>query len=188
MLYQHLNLGIPSILNNLTPLRNDTIHCKLSILDLNSNFIKLIEGKGLAIGLIELFKLTPNRHTAWPIHVDGYEITDFPKMNFVYGNKQSPMIWYNVKDVQEQINPKYTCIDTRYLEFDKSQVEEAARTLIKNPTIVQAGVPHTVSLEGDSPRWVVSISFVKDFDLLSFDQLVDLFSEYKESTDLHSNH
>ena len=98
------------------------------------------------------------------------------------------MIWYNVKDVQEQINPKYTCIDTRYLEFDKSQVEEAARTLIKNPTIVQAGVPHTVSLEGDSPRWVVSISFVKDFDLLSFDQLVDLFSEYKDSTDLHNNH
>ena len=188
MLYQHLNLGIPSVLNNLIPLSNTIVHSKLSILDLNSNFIQLIESKGLAIGLIELFKLTPNRQTVWPIHVDGYEITDFPKMNFVYGNKQSPMIWYSVKDAQEQITPKYTCVDTQYLEFDKSQVEEAARTLIKNPTIVQAGVPHTVSLEGDFPRWAVSISFVKDFNLLKFDQLVDLFAEYKDPTDVYSNH
>ena len=180
MYYKHLNLRIDSVLINESVLHSvpHGSHYKLSILDLNPKFIRLIERKGLIISLIEVFKLDPLRKQ-WPVHVDGWEISDFPKMNFIHGNKESPMVWYKVKEGVHK-EPSPTVIGTPYLNFLEDEIEEVDRGLIKYPSIIQAGVPHTVLHTGFIPRWAVSITFMKDFKFLRFDDTVEIFKEFIE--------
>ena len=176
MYYKHLNFKVNFLLKNEEVLQGASHHCKLSILELNPEFIKLVESKNLSIGSIEIFKLEPSIKK-WPIHVDGPVLSDFPKMNFVFGNKESPMIWYRVKDNIDKV-PVTTSTNTPYLDYIDDEVEEIDRCLIKNASIIQAGIPHTVLHVGNETRWVVTIVFLRVFKTLTFDELVDTFKEF----------
>lgn len=180
MYYQHLNLGISSILKDDLKLYEDNPepdHYRLSILDLNPDFVKLIEKLGLVIMLVEVFRLKSSVKK-WDIHIDGFKINDVPKLNFVHGNQISPMIWYKLKDGIDK-PPIETIIGTPYITFSLDEVDEVDRTFIQYPTIVQAGTPHTVELEGDQTRWAVSISFFKNWQPISFVELVNIFKNYQ---------
>ena len=162
------------ILYNIDP--NKT-HFKISILDLNRDFIRFFEEKDLMISLIEVFKLDPV-HKFWPIHADGPMIQEYAKMNFVIGNKESPMVWYKAKnEISKQI--KLTATGSRYTEWELDEVEEVDRTFIQNGTLVQAGQPHTVYLKGYSTRWSVSISLTRYLKTCTFDTLAEIFKEYE---------
>lgn len=152
-------------------------HFKISILDLNKDFIRLIESMGLMIIFIEVFKLD-SVHRQWPIHVDGNSIRDYPKLNFVFGNKNSPMVWYKIKDnTNKEVKP--TAIGSTYIHWSIEEVEEVDRTFIQNGTLVQVGQPHTAYLNGYSPRWTLGIHFIKNFKVLTFNELAEIFQEYE---------
>jgi hypothetical protein len=162
------------ILYNVDP---NKIHFKISILDLNPDFIRIIEKKDLMISLIEVFKLD-SVHKHWPIHIDGTSIKDNAKLNFVFGNFESPMVWYKVKN-QNTKQIKLTPIGSKYLNWELDEVEEVDRTFIQNGTIVQVGHPHTSYLKGYAPRWILGLHFIKNFKPFTFDELAEIFKEYE---------
>ncbi len=177
--YKHFDFKMGAIIDEtlLYKFNPDLSHFKISILDLNHNFIKMIESKGLMISFIEVFKLDP-LHRQWPIHVDGTTIRDYPKLNFVYGNKESPMVWYKVKNTElKTIKP--TAIGSTYINWSLDEVEEVDRTYIGNGTLVQVGHPHTAYLNGYAPRWLLGIHFMQNFKFLTFNELAELFKEYE---------
>jgi len=178
--YKHFDFQIQNIIDEtiLYKINPNKSHFNISILDINNNFIQLIESKGLMICWIEVFKLDP-LHSSWPIHIDGNYLRDYPKLNFVFGNKNSPMIWYkSIVEKPKIVQP--TVIDSSYIRFEPDEVLEVDRTLIRSTgTLVQVGVPHTVYLIGYSPRWILSIHFIKNFKFLTFDQLAEVFKEYE---------
>ena len=177
--YKHLDLGIDSILKDESILyTNPPEQCqyRLSILDLNPDFVRLIEQKNLLIMIAEVFRLDA-AHRRWGVHIDGFKTKDFPKLNFIHGNKQSPMIWYKTKEEQDKTSSE-TVTGTPYRHLEDDEVIEVDRALIEYPTLIQAGVPHTVQLIGNETRWVVSIALFKDFKLPSIQDLSEVFKEY----------
>jgi hypothetical protein len=184
-LYQHLDLNIgPSILadNSIlyvgkNPALASSWHWSLNIQDLNPKFIKLLESKNLQVVTAEVFK-TNYFNQSWPIHIDGSDGREnIPKINWIYGNQECPMIWYKQKDQTQCIEAKITDTGTTYYTFDADSVEEIDRTFVRTPTIVQGAVPHTVINESGKTRWCVAIVLMKD-DMLTFDQLVAEFKDY----------
>lgn len=177
--YKHFDFKIQNIIDEsiLYKINPDRTHFNISILDINKNFIQLIESKGLMIIFIEVFKLDP-LHRQWPIHVDGAHIGDRVKLNFVFGNKDSPMVWYKIKK-QTVKETKFTAVGSKYLYWNIEELEEVDRTFIQNGTLVQVGQPHTAYLNGYSPRWVLGIHFIKNFKFLTFNELAEIFKEYE---------
>jgi len=184
--YQHLDLNIgPSILADDSilyagkdPALEISWHWNLESKDLNPKFLTLLESKNLRFASAQVFK-TNFFHPDWPIHVDADNgHGDFPKINWVYGNQECPMIWYKEKDPTQPKVEEIMAAGTGYYRIDPNGVEELDRTFVKTPTIIQAGVPHTVINDSGKARWCVSIVLMKDDHLLTFDELVKEFKDY----------
>ena len=178
--YKHFDFKIGEIIDEsiLFKFNPNMSHWTLPIFDINPSFIKIIESKGLRLYWIEVFKLDPV-HRSWPVHIDGNSFRDYPKLNFVFGNKKSPMIWYK-STVDKQREVKATAINSPYIKFEDNEVVEVDRTFISTTgTLVQVGVPHSAFLEGYSPRWILSLHFNSNFKFLTFDELAELFKEYE---------
>jgi hypothetical protein len=184
--YQHLDLKIGSSI-----LVNDNIlytakdpnlqkswHWTVDSQDLHPNFLRIINDKRLTVIHAEVFK-TNFLNNSWPIHIDAdNSLGDVPKINWVYGNQECPMIWYKLKNPNNRSEQKVTATGTGYYDFDPDTVEEIDRTFIQTPTIIQSGVPHTVINSSNKNRWCVSIVLKKDNELLTFANLVNEFSDY----------
>ena len=184
--YQHLNLDIgPSILSDdkiLYQGRNPALasswHWTLKLTDLNTKFLDIVKEKNLTVIHAEVFK-TNFLNQSWAIHIDADSgLGDVPKINWVYGSQECPMIWYKEKDISQRTAQKTTATGTGYYTFDLDSVEEIDRTFIKTPTIIQSGIPHTVVNDSGKTRWCVSIVLKKGDDLLTFEQLVNEFKDY----------
>ena len=185
--YQHLDLAIgPSILRDDSilytardPRLDSSWHWTIGLQDLNEKFLKILADKNLEVIHAEIFK-TNYFNRSWPIHIDADNgHGDVPKLNWVYGNRECPMIWYKLKDAHNRAREKTTATGTGYFDFDPDAVEEIARTFVGTPSIIQSGVPHTVENETNQNRWCVSIVVKKQDQLLTFEQLVEEFKEYQ---------
>jgi len=187
--YQNLNFDIgPSILHDpkilfLHDKKNldnlSAYHWVLSEQDLHPEFLNIIAKIGLSVYLIEAFKTNPSNNT-WPIHIDIVEETvleDLPKLNWIFGNTHSPMIWYKEKNPQSKTHKK-TPTGTDYLEFGIDELEEVDRTVISTTAIVQAAVPHTVINTSGKSRYCISVIFKKENKHLTFDELSKEFIAY----------
>ena len=184
--YQHLDLNIgSSILADISILHKGikdpnlelSWHWDLELSDLDPKFLALLKSKDLHVISAQVFK-TNFLHLTWPIHVDHKDVGDYPRMNWVYGNQECPMIWYKEKDPTHVNVEKITATGDTYHIIDPNSVEEIDRTFVKTPTIVQAGAPHTVINSSNKNRWCVSIVLMKDDHLLTFDELVNEFKDY----------
>lgn len=187
--YQNLNFDtVTSILNNPKILFlhdqekfNDPseFHWSLRVEDLHPNFLKIISQTNLEIDLVEVFKTNPN-NKSWNVHIDVVEskiLYDLPKLNWVYFNNESVMVWYQNK-IYKHKELKKTATGTEYLDFPLDEVEEIDRTVIDKIAIVQAGVPHTVINKSNKSRYCVSLIFKKDKKFISFNELVEEFKQY----------
>lgn len=154
--YSFLNLNIPIFKEGLpiAALSKNSI----AILDhdkyLNHNLLELFNKLNLKIVLVETF--FKNRYHRSSIHTD---VTggDFTKLNWVFGCNSSEMCWYKpITDVNTDTDK--TMIDTTYISYTRDQTIEIERTVIKNPTLVQVGIPHDIS-EVTEDRWCISIVF-----------------------------
>jgi hypothetical protein len=106
-------------------------------------------------------------------------IRDYPKLNFVFGNKESPMVWYKEKNEISKQQVKLNPIGRKFIEWELDEMEEVDRTFVQNGTLVQAGQQHAIYLKGYSTRWAVSITFTRDLKILKFDELAEIFKEYE---------
>jgi hypothetical protein len=179
--YKNLNLNIGSsiLVNPKILFDMKVFHLKLKKEDLHPKFLKICELKNLDVFSAEIFRNNSSYDNC--IHVDaipGLQLDDLPKINFVFGNKECPMVWYKELVPKKRNDIKPTAVGSGYYEFPIDSVQEIDRTYIRSCCIVQAGVPHTVINNSLRDRYCISIVVTKENNYFSFDQLVDEFKEY----------
>jgi len=151
--------------------------------EISPEYLNWIESLGLVLDHAEVFFSIP--HTYYTIHQDQHTRTDFPKINFIYGGLNSFMNWYKVKPGSPGTMSQ-TKIDTPYVGYTPEEVDLLYSTELKSPSLVQAGVPHNVTILG-SPRWCVSTVYTyQDKKLVSWDDMIKILDPYllKEKQDL----
>jgi hypothetical protein len=178
----HLNLGDRGILKD--PYDIEKTHITEDLANIwrlhpqfvNQDIVNKIEESGLFIIALYVLK-TSTTNTRWDIHADvgNWEVQDdSARLNWVYGNNQSPMIFFRPKDPSKQNIKEMALYSTyvedpflkklyeegrtcsRFLYYEPEDVVEVHRELVGFPSIVQVGVPHNVELQGDETRYCVA--------------------------------
>lgn len=124
----------------------------------STEYLEWIRGLGLQLVHAEIFYSVAN--TPYVIHQDHFKRTDFPKINFVFGGKNSKMNWYRVKPEKLGNIPEPN-IHNPYMTFTQDQVDLVYSQELEGSCLVQAGVPHNVTLDTES-RWCISTVYLLD--------------------------
>jgi len=174
--FYFLNLDIPLFKEGITV--DDLPKSSISKLDqrkyLSDEIFKFFDSLNLNLFLVEVFYKSPG--DTGGIHVD-VRIGDFTKLNWVYGGGDSKMNWYDPLVETYNIVQKTTA-NTSYISYSRHQVKKIEDTVIKNPTLVQVGVPHDVSNVTED-RFCISFVFLdKQNKRLAMKESVELFQQY----------
>lgn len=123
--------------------------------DIDGRIMEFLHPLGLDVIHVEIFYTCPGRFTS--IHVDGPEIDDHCKINWVYGAPGSRMIWY--EDAPGSPGPRKmtTRIGSSYLAYDTNHCVPVHHAEVGRPSLVNAGIPHNVHNTTDDQRWCVSL-------------------------------
>jgi hypothetical protein len=116
-------------------------HTRLPVSKINPEMKKILNDIGIYINHVELFYRQPNNIGG--IHVDETG-GDFTKINWVYGGKDSKMVWCTIlPDIEKNIISE-TIANTFYVTYTRDEVDIAYYTEMQGPYLVQVGVPHYV--------------------------------------------
>ena len=149
-------------------------HARLPISDINPDLIELFKSLDLKILLVEVFYTKPHRVTS--IHIDARG-GDYTKLNYIYGGKNSKMVWYKPKnDIKKSVST--TSIGTPYLEYKMSEVTKIEDKVVNFPSIIQAGIPHNIINQAEH-RYCLSIVLIRNNDnRITMEESIELFSNY----------
>ena len=149
----------------------------------DKNLSKFLSGVGIYVTHGEIFYTPP--HGKLPIHVDLHEFSNNCKLNFIFGAEGSKMIWW---DKKTDINLRfvYTPIGTKYIMLDEDECIPIHSAEIKQPSLVNVGILHSINNTTDEGRWCMSYTLrhikyrnqttnLKD---LQWDEACILFGEY----------
>ena len=105
---------------------------------------------------VEVFYTFPNGKLT--IHVDDLEPGDFTKINWVFGGKDSKMIWYDVisKSKETTLSPSYR--NTLSIHYKPDEVVAVYSENLQGPNLVQVGCPHSITNSSEE-RFCVSVVF-----------------------------
>lgn len=141
--------------------------------DLQNWFSNLI----LEIYLVEVFYTPPN--TTGKIHIDSVG-GDFTKLNWQFGGKDSMMNWYS-ETTHNARKKTITPTGSNSISLDQNAVTKIHSQAIKNPSLVQVGVPHNIE-NYEEHRWVVSVVYKYPFANYivrpTWDKSLSIFSKY----------
>lgn len=179
----HLDFGADGILKDPNDIEKTHIHKNpefMYIWELHPEFVNqsvvdTIESVGLFILGLDVCKLVPE-NDMWAVHSDmglWDKQDDSAKINWIYGNQQSPMLFYKPKDPSKYELMKIPLANTFITDPVLKQITEQGKThshvaryydevedlyqgLVGFPSLIQVGVPHTVRLIGEEPRYCVS--------------------------------
>lgn len=146
---------------------------------LNPEFVTWLASMGLEPGFAEVFKKSPGDNKyPWELHVDGVEFDDHVKINFVYGQGSSRMIWAKIKPGFEH-NRKTTVVGTDYLWAHLENCEIVAEDQILKPALVNAGQLHAV-IDVTEVRHAYSfmLRYKNSKKRLLWDDAMEIFKNY----------
>jgi hypothetical protein len=143
---------------------------------LNGGFYFWLLSMGLRCTAIRFFSNLP--HARYSIHVDqeASAMRNCTFMNFQYGGEGSELIWYKPIGLPTTITNIFGGrIDT----WEPSKVIEVHRASLGFPSLVNAGVPHTM-VNGSKHRYCYSldISIMKGNRRLDWDSAMRIFSGF----------
>jgi hypothetical protein len=171
-LYRALNIPVPLLKGKFNGKKYTSRHIMFDKNDISEDFLKWIETLNLTLDHAEIFFSMPN--IPYKIHRDQHTLTDFPKINWVFGNAVSQMNWYTILSEGAMNN---TGIGTAFVGYDLKDVELLYSTEIASPSLVQAGVPHNVTIV-EGFRWAVSTVYRRNNKLLTFEEMVETFKPF----------
>jgi hypothetical protein len=121
---------------------------------LDIRVLELLKDRNIVLSHVEAFHTPANGLLS--LHVDGPEINNNSKINWCYGARGSKMMWWRMKKgvVPTLMN---TSIGTRYLKMEPKDCIPVHSAAIIGPTLVNAGVPHSVFNPTSERRWVLSL-------------------------------
>jgi hypothetical protein len=184
-LYRPLNIPVPFLKEYFNKKKYSTArHQLLDKAEISSDYLTWIASLGLILDHAEVFFSIPQ--TYYTIHQDQHTRVDFPKINFIYGGSNSFMNWYKIKPGKTGTISQ-TKIDTPYVGYAPDDVKLLYSKEIKSPSLVQAGVPHNVTILGP-PRWCVSTVYINsDRQIISWTDAEKIFQPYMEETLVQTN-
>ena len=144
----------------------------------HSEFITWLGSLGLEIGFAEAFKKLPtDTGYPWSTHLDGDSFDDHVKINFIYGQGSSKMIWDKIKPGYQH-NRKTTVVGTDYLWAPLAQCDIVAADPLWQPALVNAGQLHDV-VDVNVPRICYSfmLRYKNSSQRLLWDDAMELFKE-----------
>jgi hypothetical protein len=114
----------------------------------------LMERNNLILRRVELFYGPPDTPYTLGIHIDnGYG--DRSKINWVFGGEGCTMHWYKaIAHSQKEVG--ITPVHSQYTLYEPSEVKLIHTNTIKNPSLIQAGIPHNIVNPGHE-RWCYSM-------------------------------
>jgi hypothetical protein len=124
----------------------------------------------------EAFYTPPGGRMMW--HIDTELPSNFIKINFVWGSNNHIMQWGECINPSKSLTPEITNANTNYLKFTNSEIKIIDSTVIKNPTIVNIGVPHRVINNDRTGRWCLSVNIHREGSRIPFPIATSIFSEY----------
>ena len=159
----HLNDDTPLFSSGYThPTFSDRKHITVDIGLVNSYWKQRLLDHDLELLVLELFYGPPNCPYTLGIHTDAGNvgsISDFGKINWMFGGEGSTMHWYKIIQRREKEQLK-TPVGSEYNLFESDEVQMIHSNVIKNPSIVQAGIPHNI-INFEKERWSYSMK-IKD--------------------------
>jgi hypothetical protein len=142
-----------------------------------SDFSILLDSINLKITWAELFYLGPSSIKDFAIHTDNAG-GDYVKLNWVFGGENSKMQWYTVKEGVVKV-PNKTAIGSVYLAYNSNELDLVHQQSVKQPSIVQVGIPHNL-YNPETDAFCLSIVLRdKTTDIrLTMQQALQLFKNY----------
>ena len=150
-------------------------HSKIDNLDLNTEFVDLVDRMGLKIQLAECFYRKP--YTQSQIHRDVKGTESATKINWIFGGDNSLMNWYT--PVTDIIRTAVTTIGITYIYYEKSDVKLAHTQKVGFPSLLEVALPHDITM-GNEERICVSIVLkYKDREAYpTFAESTKIFKDY----------
>jgi hypothetical protein len=178
--YSYLNLDIPLFKNGVS--ENDVpklpMMKTLVIADyINPELVKFFDTLNLQVTYLASFFKNRGHTGSGCVHVDD-EGGDYVKLNWVFGAGESLMCWYEPKDnfnksISINVAKRFY---VHYEDFEVNLIESAP---IKNPTIVQVGIPHNIiNVTEDRLCISVVICIKGSRNRLPMQQALDIFKDY----------
>jgi hypothetical protein len=130
---------------------------------------------------VEVFYSLPNFKLT--IHSDGLYHGDYTKINWVFGGKDSQMIWYeNTKDNTDDKLILHSVWNTPAITYSPDEVNVAYAEYLQGPNIVAVGCPHNVVNQSEE-RFAVSALFrnneTKNIDNRpTMEESIEIFKDY----------
>ena len=170
-LHRELKLPVPFLSKEFDGMQYISRYQCFNKSDISVEFIDWLSSLNLVLGLTEVFLSIPG--TYYGIHQDHDILTDFPKINWVFGKSTSYMNWYTLKTT----GVIYTEETGPYVVYAKEGVELLHSVELKSPSLVQAGVPHNITTLKDY-RWCISTAYKRNNKLLTYDDMVETLKPF----------
>jgi hypothetical protein len=142
------------------------------------NLLKFLEPLGLIVSHCEAFYTPPNDNLL--LHVDRDQPNNDCKLNWVYGATGSVMEWWIPKDPDQPLNVKTNPTGYHYIEYSKKDCSKVWSAEIGKPSMINSGVPHSVSNTTSEQRWCYShvIFDKKSNNILQWKDAVGIFEPW----------
>jgi hypothetical protein len=175
LLHQELRIPVPFLKEEFNQKKYSySRHQQLDRQDVSDEYYKWLDLLNLKLSHAETFYSIPDQ--PYPIHKDTHNLTDFPKINWVFGNSISTMNWYKVLS-DNKLDVGKTGIDTRYVGYKLEDVELIHSIELPSPSLIQAGTVHNVTTKKDF-RWSISTVYTHNNKLLTFNEMVEILKPF----------
>ena len=174
-LHQELRIPVPFLKEEFNQEKYScNRHQQLDRKDISDEYYEWLRSLNLKLVHAETFYSVPDQQYA--IHKDTHDLTDFPKINWVFGNSISTMNWYKILS-DNKIDVGKTGIDTGYVGYKSEDVELIHSVALPSPSLVQAGTVHNVTTKKDF-RWSISTVYTYNDKLLTYDKMSDMLKPF----------
>lgn len=142
--------------------------------DFDPRVLAFLDERGLQVSHYEVFYTPPRAMLA--VHADGAKLSNIIKLNWVFGGKDSRMMWWKLKS-DDALKLLETNIGTPYLYAEQKNCIMVESVAITSPTLVNVGQLHSVINTGPERRWCLSVVLAKKGvdKNLEWDEAMELF-------------
>ena len=184
MYYKHLNLTIPPILDmsQMSQLPEKG-HVPISTSYINKELIDFMYSRGINIKNADVFCSPPGFELG--IHVDGIALNNCVAINWAYCDEVgAKMQWWKPKSPEAKVVDPSRQVDaygistTPYaLGWEEHEVDFVTEVEVRQPTLVNIGIPHGMKNKTNSYRKALSLTWRYNSRDLEWDDAIRLLGD-----------
>jgi hypothetical protein len=171
-----LNLNIPPLKKEYDVTTVTALHTSVDLNMIHPAMREWLDNLGITVQWIEIFYRKPGQHGE--VHTDS-RAGDFTKINWIYGGKNSKMIWYKITDPKAlDKKPNITPVETNYIAYTMSDVTPVYAEELIGTYLVQVGMPHIVLNPREDRYCLCFVLSDKTGNRLTMSESYELLKDY----------